>query len=76
MNADELRARLKTLGIPVGEWTATEEKHNVVPPTIQRQKKALREVEGVLHRQMEEDQQRVADLHATLQRLKHGGGHG
>ena len=76
MNADELRARLKSLGIPVGGWTTTEEQHNVVPPTIQRQKKALREMEGVLQHQMEEDQMRVADLHATLQRLKHGGGHG
>jgi len=76
MNADELRARLKSLGIPVGEWTATEEQRNVVPPTIQRQKDALVKMEGILVRQMEEDQKKVADLHATLQRLKHGGGHG
>lgn len=76
MNADEIRARLKSLGIPVGEWTATEEQHNVVPPAIQRQKEALGKMEAILVRQMEEDQKKVADLHATLQRLKHGGGHG
>ena len=76
MNADELRARLKSLGIPVNQWTETEERSNVVPPTIKRQKKALKQIEGILEKQIEEDQKKIADLHATLQRLKHGGGHG
>mgnify|MGYP001501313425 CR=1 FL=1 len=44
MNADELRARLKSLGIPVNQWTETEERSNVVPPTIKRQKKALQQL--------------------------------
>lgn len=76
MTADELRARLKSLGIPVGEWTVTEEQKNVVPPVISRQKRSLEAIERLLERQIEEDHQKVADLHATLQRLKHGGGHG
>jgi hypothetical protein len=41
---------------------------------VKRQKAALRKIESLLVQQVEQDKQKVADLHIALQRIKHGGG--
>jgi hypothetical protein len=75
MTPEEIREKLKEAGIPVGgEWGSTKPQTSVEPPIVKRQKAALRQIEALLEQQIEQDKQRVADLHATLQRIKHGGG--
>lgn len=74
MNVDEIKARLREAGVPTdGSWTATEEK-TVKSPLVEKQKDLLRKLEGLVEQQIEQDTERVADLHIALQRLKHGGG--
>lgn len=41
---------------------------------VLRQKEALRAIEGILEGQLESDQKTLSELHATLARIKHGGG--
>ena len=55
-------------------WGPTKERTNIESPIVKRQKEALRQVEKLLVVQVEEDKKKVAELHAALQRLKHGGG--
>ncbi len=70
----EIKARLREAGIPVDDgWGESEEKV-VSSPLIERQKETLRKLEKVVELQIREDQKRVSDFHATLMRLKHGGG--
>jgi len=72
---DEIQKKLKEMGIPFnGSWGPTKERTNIESPLVRKQKEALSRVEGILQTQLEQDQKRVADLHASLQRLKHGGG--
>lgn len=73
MTPDEIKRKLREAGIPLGEWGETVE-GDVRSPILERQAKALGQIEGLVEAQLKEDQARVADLHAVLQRLKHGGG--
>ena len=71
---DDIKKKLAEAGIPVdGSWSSTEEK-TVKSPLVEKQKELLRKLEPLVEQQIESDQQRVADLHIALQRLKHGGG--
>jgi len=73
-SADEIKQKLRDAGVPLGgEWSDTEER-TVKSPLVERQKEVLRKLEGLVERQISTDQERVADLHVALQRLKHGGG--
>jgi len=73
-SADEIKQKLRDAGVPLGgEWSDTEER-TVKSPLVERQKEVLRKLEGLVERQIATDQERVADLHVALQRLKHGGG--
>ncbi len=75
MTPEEIKERLKEAGIPVGDgWGQTKQQTSVEPPVVKRQKEALRKIEALLVEQVEQDKQRVADLHIALQRIKHGGG--
>lgn len=75
MTPEEIRERLKEAGIPVGDgWGPTKRQTSVEPPIVKRQKEALRKIEAMLVDQVEQDKQRVADLHVALQRIKNGGG--
>jgi len=75
MDIEEIKARLRERGIPVdGKWEETEAKSKVESPIIENQKESLGKIGTLLEQQLEQDQQRVADLHVALQRLKHGGG--
>tara|TARA_Y100000389_G_scaffold204046_1_gene254680 strand:+ start:147 stop:377 length:231 start_codon:yes stop_codon:yes gene_type:complete len=75
MTPEEIKVKLKEAGIPVGDgWGPTKQQTSVEPPVVKRQKDALRKIEALLVEQVEQDKQRVADLHVALQRIKHGGG--
>jgi len=72
---DEIKKKLKEMNIPFnGSWGPTTERTNIESPIVKRQKAALQQVEKILVAQVEEDKKKVAELHAALQRLKHGGG--
>lgn len=74
MTPEEIRQKLKEAGINVGEgWTENGERY-VKSPLIERQKKMLGKIEGLLEQQIQEDQQKVAELHIALQRIRNGGG--
>jgi hypothetical protein len=74
MTPDEIRAKLREAGIPTdGSWGTTEER-TVKSPLVEKQRELLRKLEGLMVQQIEQDTERVADLHIALQRLKHGGG--
>jgi len=73
MTPDEIKKKLREAGVPIGEWGETVE-GEVKSPILERQAKALGKVEDIIQVQLKEDQRKVAELHAVLQRLKHGGG--
>ena len=74
-DVDEIRKKLEEMGIPFnGDWGPTKARTNIESPIVKQQKKALAQIGGILEKQLEQDQQKVAQLHAALQRLKHGGG--
>jgi hypothetical protein len=75
MTADKVRELLEDLGVSTdGAWKQTTARDNVESPMVAHQKKALRKIEALLVNQLEQDKQRVADLHIAMQRIKHGGG--
>jgi hypothetical protein len=74
LTPDDIKAKLRDAGVPLGgDWSETEER-TVKSPIIEKQKETLRKLESLVERQIATDQEKVADLHVALQRLKHGGG--
>ena len=73
MNLDDVQQKLKDLGIDLDAWGKTPG-GSVKSPILERQKDALLQIKKILEEQVGKDKGRVADLHITLQRLKHGGG--
>jgi hypothetical protein len=69
---EELQQQLRDLGIPEG-WSSTQQGATTLP-IIERQKEVLTKVQKLLLEQIKKDTSRVAELHAILQRSKHGGG--
>lgn len=75
MDKDSIRKKLEEAGIPLGGgWSKVEGKSGQIPLVIGKQAEALKSLEVLLQRQLESDKREVANLHASLQRLKHGGG--
>ncbi len=73
--SDDIKKKLEEAGIPLGGgWQKTRPRSNIESPIVKRQKRALRQIESLLVDQLEKDKRQIADLHAALQRLKHGGG--
>jgi len=73
MTPEEIRKKLEESGVQTESWISSNAKR-VHSPMIEKQKENLRTLEVLLKKQIEQDQQRVAELYATLQRIKHGGG--
>ena len=76
MSLKEMRAKLDELGISHDQWgeAGTGDKP-VQPPMVGKYVEFLTSLEGLLTQQVVvADKEKVADLHATLQRMKHGGG--
>jgi len=74
MTPEEMRKKLREAGVPVdGKWDDRPEQ-DAKSPIVEKQKKLLGNIEKILEQQVLEDQQKLAELHIALQRLKHGGG--
>lgn len=74
MTADEIKRRLEEAGIPVGGWAETKGGERPLPEMLKRQRAVLEAVRALVQAQVEQDKAKVAELHETLERLKHGGG--
>ncbi len=74
MDLDEIRKKLAEAGVPLDNTWGSTESREVRSPLVERQKANLRSLGTLLEQQLDADQERVADLHARLQMLKHGGG--
>ena len=75
MDINDIKKTLEEAGIPVGKgWSQTTPKAGIRSPLVDRQRRALKQIEDMLVKQVQEDQQQVADLHIALQQLKSGGG--
>lgn len=73
MTLEEMQDTLKALGIPHNGWSPAGGQ-TVASPILEKQKANLRQLKDILEKQIENDKRQVSELHATLQRLKHGGG--
>lgn len=73
LNLDEMRAKLDALGIPHDGWTKTPG-GETRSPLLEKQKESVRRLKALLEEQIGKDKQQISDLHAAVQRLKHGGG--
>ena len=70
---DDVRKKLAEAGIhPDGNWK-TSRGGIVASPLLEKQRLLLGRLEELLLLQISQDQAQVADLHAKLQTLKHGG---
>lgn len=72
-DVEEIKRRLRSLGIPVDGWGDTEERE-VVSPLLERQVNLLAQAKDLLEEQLEQDKRLVAELHEKVARLQHGGG--
>jgi len=74
MNPEDIKKKLQEAGIPVDQpWQQTTGKA-VQSPILERQKDLLTQLSSLLEQQIQADVAKVAELHAQLQTLKHGGG--
>jgi len=74
MTVEEMIESLRKMGIPVNQWADAPGGENIKSPMVERQKEMLGQVRDLLEQQIEMDKEKVSELHATVQRLKHGGG--
>ena len=77
ISIEDALKRLRELGIDVGEWKNTEPDEDVeikTLPTLERQAEALKGIGKIMEKQIEKDQDQIADLDMKLKRLMHGGG--
>jgi len=73
MTLEEIQAQLEALGIQQDSWR--ESPGGVrKSPLVEKQKEALLQVKALLEHQLEQDQNRVAELYEQVDRIKHGGG--
>lgn len=70
----DIRKKLAEAGIPLDGWKHTEGGTRPLPPSVVRQKELLTKVRDLLQMQVEQDKAKLAELHETQNRLKHGGG--
>lgn len=71
---DEIRRKLREAGVPEGgAWKGSPEKI-VKSSLVEGQREHLVKLKALLQNQIEADVQKVAELHASLEKLKHGGG--
>jgi len=72
MTPEEARRRLREAGIPEG-WSPSTD-GLVEGLLLGRQRALLTSLEGLVEKQIEQDQKQVSELHSALQKLKAGGG--
>lgn len=72
LSPEEMTKMLRDAGIPVGTRIDTESKA-VKSPLIEKHRKTLHKLTGLLEKQIQLDQVKMSELHAALQKMKHGG---
>lgn len=70
---EELRAKLDEMGIPHDQWQSVGG-HRMESPIVKRQVELLTKLRDLLQEGVKQKQAEVANLHAVVQRMKHGGG--
>jgi len=73
LSPEEMIKKLREAGISVGTRVDTKAK-SVKSPLIEKHRKGLQQLTGLLEDQIKLDQMKMSELHAALQKLKHGGG--
>ena len=73
ISLEEMRRRLKEMGLPTDEWGKTQE-GTMNSPFLEHQKEALLKIKGILEDQVKSDRDLLAELHEKKNRLQHGGG--
>ena len=74
MTPEELRAKLKSMGIDENTWAKTQEIDPRELPTVKKQVELLYVLKGLIEKQVEKDIHAVDDLKLKIKKLKHGGG--
>ena len=76
MTPEELKERLKSLGIDVDQkvWKKTNPVDPKTLPAIKRQIELLTNFKSLVEQQIEKDIATVDDLKLKVKKLKHGGG--
>lgn len=72
MDLDEMRAKLRDLGIPHDGWSKTEGGEHE-SPVLNRQVQLLEKVRDMLQDQVDKDKETLSQLHTQVQQMKHGG---
>jgi len=70
---EDIQAQLKDLNIDFEKWAQTPG-GRVKAPILERQRKLLIQLRELLDQQVSADKEKLSELHATVQRIKHGGG--
>ena len=70
---EELRAKLKEMGLPTNGWGKTKA-GTMNSPILEQQKEAMLKIRGVLEEQVRSDRDLLSELHEKKLRLQHGGG--
>lgn len=73
MLPEDIKKQLEGLGIPVNSWTTTTV-NPVSPELLEQQKQVLQKVKDLLHAQMQQDSEKIAELTEALNKQKYGGG--
>lgn len=73
MDIEEMKRKLVEAGVNLGQGWQQKEGKTVRSPILEKQRENLEKLEGFLGEQIEQDKKQMAELHATLTRLKHGG---
>lgn len=76
MKPEDLRDRLKALGIDVDQntWRKTRAVDPKKLPAVQKQVELLNNFKALIEQQIEKDIKAVDDLKLKIKKLKHGGG--
>lgn len=78
MTPEEIRERLREMGIPVDAWQDNPDPGGDVEittiPTFERIAENLRGLSTLVEDRIEKDKQQIAELNLKMARLKHGGG--
>jgi hypothetical protein len=73
MNPDDIKKKLREAGIPIdGKWHE-QGARKVKSPILEKQRETMRQLEGLLVKQVEKDKEKMSELQAALIKLKHGG---
>jgi len=71
--SDDIKKQLQDMGLDTDGWQESPGGHHL-PPMMKRQMALLEQAKALLEKQVTQDRAQVAELHETMNRVKHGGG--